>query len=245
MHGLRVDPQKFFDRWDAKTHAKHLNHDIIYTEYNPYTITARPSNRHGGINFGALNKEDGTRAVFIPRQDHAFIQFDYDAYHIRIMAKMVDFKIPNPSGHAWLAEQYGCSYEESKLRTFQNIYGGIKDTHIPFFYEIDKFIQTFWRNTQKTGFIQTPNRRIPLEFVENPNPQKVFNYLLQSMETELNMGILGELIQAGVCPILYQYDSFLFEVTQMEKNCIPMIQEIIESKGFPVKMSMGLRYSEL
>ena len=56
--GLRVDTEKFFDRWPAN--GKHLRGDIIWTEYNPYTLTSRPSNRHGGINFGALNKKDGS-----------------------------------------------------------------------------------------------------------------------------------------------------------------------------------------
>jgi hypothetical protein len=208
--GIRVESQKFFDRWDATTHTKHLHNNTIYTEYNPYTITSRPSNRHGGINFGALNKDDGTRDIFIPRENHAFVQFDYDAYHVRIMANLIGFKIPHESGHQWLANQYGMEYGESKGRTFQNIYGGIRDKHIPFFHKVDEFIQTYWRNTKATGFLQTPNRRIPLKFVEEPNAQKVFNYLLQSMETELNMMVLQDLVQNNYIPILYTYDSFLF-----------------------------------
>ena len=241
--GIRVDTKKYFDRWDASTHAKHLKGDIIYTQFNPYTITSRPANAHGGINFSALNKDDGTREVFVPRENKVFCQLDYDAYHIRIMAELVGFTIPEPSGHTWLAKQYGCSYEDAKVRTFQNIYGGIRDKHIPFFKEVDDFIQRFWSNTQRTGFIQTPKRRIPLKFVEQPNAQKVFNYLLQSMETELNMGVLAKLLEADYVPLFYTYDSFLFEVD--DKDTIREIKKIVENKGFPSKINIGRDYSEV
>ena len=36
-----------------------------YTEYNLYTSTGRPSNKFGGVNFAALNKEDGSRNSFV------------------------------------------------------------------------------------------------------------------------------------------------------------------------------------
>lgn len=242
--GLRIHTEKYFDRWDALYHTKHLVGDIIYTEYNPYTITSRPSNRHGGINFAALNKDDGTRDVFIPREGNVFLQLDYDAYHVRIMAEFIDFHIPEISGHSWLAKQYGIGYAESKGRTFRNIYGGVIDKHIPFFNEIDKFIQLFWDNTQKTGLIQTTKRRIPLEYVDEPNPQKVFNYLLQSMETEINIGILKKLIDAGFTPVLYSYDSFLFDIPP-NKELMREIKNITDSKGFPSKISIGRNYGEL
>jgi hypothetical protein len=40
---------------------------MVYSEYNPYTATGRPSNRFGGMNFAALNKKDGSRKQFISR----------------------------------------------------------------------------------------------------------------------------------------------------------------------------------
>jgi len=243
--GIKVDKEKFFDKWDAKYHAKHLKGDIIYTQFNPYTITSRPANSHGGINFSALNKDDGTRDIFIPREGKVFVQLDYDAYHIRIMAKIINYDIPDDSGHQWLAKQYGCDYGEAKVRTFQNIYGGIRDKHIPFFKEVDKFIQTFWSNTKHGEFIQTPKRRIPLKYVQDANAQKVFNYLLQSMETELNMDVLKKLNEMGHTPLFYTYDSFLFEVDKGDKDTVRKIKEIVEYKGFPSKIGVGMNYSEV
>ena len=124
-YGVRVDGKKFIDRYPQAT--KHLNNNIVYTEYNPYTVTSRPSNRFGGINFSALNKKDGTREVFIPKDGHIFLQMDYDAYHPRIIGKLIDYKLPDTSVHQWLADQYGVDYGESKGITFQLLYGGIPE----------------------------------------------------------------------------------------------------------------------
>jgi hypothetical protein len=244
--GLQVDTEKFFDRWpDA---SKHLNHNIIYTEYNPYTITSRPSNRHGGINFGALNKNDGTRECFIPREGKLYLQFDYDAYHVRIIGKIINYELPKTSTHQWLADQYGMDYDESKGRTFRILYGGVsdEDRKIPFFDKVDIFIQTFWEATQKSGIIQTPKRRIPLEWVEKPNAQKVFNYLLQSMETEFNIEAMKKLKENDLpLPILYTYDSFLFEFDDSEVDTIKGVKSVLESFGFPVHVDWGKNYGEV
>jgi hypothetical protein len=245
-YGVRVDTKKFIDRWPDG--SKQLKEDIIYTEYNPYTITSRPSNRHGGINFSALNKNDGTREVFIPRDGKLYLQFDYDAYHVRIIGKIVGYDLPTTSTHQWLADQYGCSYEDSKGRTFRILYGGVseEDKKIPFFKKVDEFIQTSWEATQKTGIIQTPKRRIPLLWVEQPNGQKVFNYLLQSMETEFNIEAMKKLKENDLpLPILYTYDSFLFEFDDSEVDTIKGVKSVLESFGFPVHVDWGKDYSKV
>ena len=245
-YGVRVDTKKFIDRWPDG--SKQLKEDIIYTEYNPYTITSRPSNRHGGINFSALNKNDGTRECFIPREGKLYLQFDYDAYHVRIIGKMIGYELPTTSVHQWLADQYRCSYEDSKGRTFRILYGGVseEDKKIPFFKKVDEFIQLSWEATRKTGIIQTPKRRIPLEWVEQPNAQKVFNYLLQSMETEFNIEAMKKLKENDLpLPILYVYDSFLFEFDGSEIESIKRVKSVLESFGFPVKPSWGSDYSKV
>jgi hypothetical protein len=249
-YGVRVDTKKFIDRWPDNTKHiyQHPQGDVVYTEYNPYTITSRPSNRHGGINFSALNKKDGSREVFIPPEDTLFLQFDYDAYHVRIIGKMIGYELPKTSVHQWLADQYGCSYEDSKGRTFRILYGGVsdEDKKIPFFKKVDEFIQLSWEATRKTGIIQTPKRRIPLEWVEQPNGQKVFNYLLQSMETEFNIEAMKKLKENNLpLPILYTYDSFLFEFDNTEIETIKGVKSVLESFGFPVKPSWGSDYSKL
>jgi hypothetical protein len=161
---------------------------------------------------------------------------------------MIGYELPKTSVHQWLADQYGCSYEDSKGRTFRILYGGVseEDKKIPFFKKVDEFIQLSWEATRKTGIIQTPKRRIPLEWVEQPNAQKVFNYLLQSMETEFNIEAMKKLKENDLpLPILYTYDSFLFEFDNTEIETIKGVNSVIESFGFPVKAAWGKNYGEV
>jgi len=245
--GIRVDRKKFIDRWPSN--GKQLKGDIVYTEYNPYTITSRPSNRHGGINFGALNKSDGSRDVFIPRKGKMFLQFDYDAYHVRIIGKLIKYKLPDTSVHQWLADQYGCDYGESKGRTFRILYGGVtdEDRKIPFFDKVDKFIHKMHKKAIQNGFLITPKgRKIPLGWIEQPNAQKLFNYILQATETEFNIEVMDKLKKEGLpLPILYSYDAFLYEFDETEVDTIKKIKSVLESYGFPVKADWGKNYGEV
>jgi hypothetical protein len=249
--GINVDREKFFDRWpDNSKHIKlHPQGDVVYTEYNPYTITSRPSNRHGGVNFSALNKKDGSRESFIPPEDSLFLQFDYDAYHVRIIGKLIKYKLPDTSVHQWLADQYGCDYGESKGRTFRILYGGVsdEDRKIPFFDKVDKFISKMQNQAVRNGYIQTPKgRKIPLSWIEKPNAQKLFNYILQATETEFNIEVLNKLKEKGLpLPILYTYDSFLFEFDDSEVETIKKIKSVLESYGFPVKADWGKNYGKV
>ena len=247
-YGVRVDEKKFIDRWPQA--QKHLKGDVVYTEYNPFTVTGRPSNRHGGVNYAALNKSDGSRDVFV--SDGIFLQMDYNAYHPRLIGKLIKFEMPDGNVHQWLADQYGCSVEESKGVTFQLLYGGIDDDfrQIPYFNAVADYIDNLWIETQKLGYLQTPHRIIPLEWIEGANPQKVFNYLLQAVETEMNVDVMGKVLDyikgSDIKFCLYTYDSFLFDVpTDVDKELVKGLKEIIEGSGFPVKPSWGLDYVKL
>jgi hypothetical protein len=246
--GIRVDGEKFIYRWPQS--QKQLNGDVVYTEYNPFTVTGRPSNRHGGVNYAALNKSDGSRDCFVA--DGIFLQMDYDAYHPRLIGKMIDYKLPDTSVHQWLAEQYGCDVGEGKGITFRLLYGGIDDEfrQIPYFDKVADFIEGFWKESVIKGYIQTPNRHIPIGWVEGANAQKVFNYLLQAVETETNVDkmvkILNYIKGTGISLELYTYDSFLFDVpVDVDKGLIKGLKEIIEEGGFPIKASWGKDYGNV
>ena len=48
----------------------------------------------------ALNKEDGTREKYISRfKNGSIIECDFDAYHLRLMAKVVDYKFSEKSSY--------------------------------------------------------------------------------------------------------------------------------------------------
>ena len=45
----------------------------------------------GGINFAALNKNDGERKCYIPEND-MFVEYDIQGYHPRLIGEMINFK---------------------------------------------------------------------------------------------------------------------------------------------------------
>lgn len=247
--GLNIDEDMFLN-----LHPKskiHIKSGKVYTEYNPFTATGRPSNRHGGVNYAALNKKDGSRKM-IHSSDKVFIHFDFDGYHPRLIGELIEYEMPETSAHEWLAEIYGTSYEEGKGITFQNLYGGIMDEYKdhPYYKKADDFIMSHWDLAQERGYIETQYRKILLSWIENVNPQKAFNYLLQAYETEKNMDKLKQIFQlingTDIYLCLYTYDSFLFEVPKdVDKELIRQVRTILSKDGFPVSYSYGTIYQEL
>lgn len=211
-----------------------------YSLYNNFTTTGRPSNTFGGVNYSALKKSDGSRD-FIVSKNGELVQFDFDGYHVRLIAKLVGEVIPEESAHEWLGKQYfgkdeltDEDYSNSKKITFQQLYGGI-DAHnleIPFFQKTEQYIQKMYKDFIVNGFISTPfGKRIPFTKIDNHNAQKVFNYYLQALETEQNVLLLTQLHKIlegkNTKLVLYTYDSFLFDVDSNENSILNEIQQIL------------------
>ena len=231
---------------------------MVYSEYNPYTATGRPSNRFGGMNFAALNKSDGSRKQFISRygKDGMLIEMDYDAYHLRLIGDVIDYKFPKGSVHKHMAKLYNVGYDEAKSLSFQYLYGHIPDRVLkknPFFKKVQVYIDEVWDQYKSSNSIKSDiyNKRIRKENLSNMNKNKVFNYLIQLTETESNMRMLTELIPKidGYKSklILYSYDSFLFDFYMPDGlNFIHKVKKIIEQSGkFPVKVCKGWNYHEM
>lgn len=234
------------------------DNELIYSEYNIYTSTGRPSNRFGGINFAALNKTDGSRSPFKSRfQNGMLIEFDYDAYHLRLIGELVGYKFPEGSVHKHMAEFYGnVSYEESKNKSFQYLYGHIPKEVIesnPFFSKVDGYINDIWKLYKREDFITSNiyNKKIYRKNLSEMNRNKLFNYLIQLTETENNMKMLNNLIPEmnnyESKLILYSYDSFLFDMNLNDGvDFLKNIKNVIEDGGlFPTKVSKGLNYNEM
>ena len=231
---------------------------MVYSEYNPYTSTGRPSNRFGGLNFAALNKTDGSRKQFISRygKEGMLVEMDYDAYHLRLIADVVDYKFPKGSVHKHMAKFYSVDYEESKKLSFQYLYGGIPyevSQLNPFFCKVEKYVDGVWKSYKSDKFIESDiyNKRIYRKNLSDMNKNKVFNYLIQLMETESNMRMLTELLPEieGYKSklVLYSYDSFLFDFYLPDGlKFLKKVKGIIEQNGkFPVKVSKGWNYHEM
>ena len=253
--GVKVDREKFIDSFNYPEQYLRKN-DIVFTQYNPYTITGRPSNRHMGVNYSALNKSDGSRDVFVSRfPNGTLLQFDYESYHIRLIAGMIGFKLPTDiSAHQYFANLYGVDYETAKGITFRYLYGGLDDDarKIPFFQKVEEYIQSVHRGFVISGKLTTPlfKREIHFARIEGATEQKVFNYLLQALETEVNYMKIGQLwdkLDSKMSkPILYTYDALLFDIHPIERDeIIRIVKEVMETGGFPVRIYEGKNYGDL
>ena len=231
--------------------------EIVYSEYNLYTSTGRPSNRFGGINFAALNKSDGSRKPFVSRFENGMlVEFDYDAYHLRLIGEVVNYKFPDGSVHEHMGEFYGCDYQESKNRSFQYLYGHIPIEVVqinPFFGAVHDYINKIWSEYKQGDFITSNiySKKIYRKNLSEMSRNKLFNYLIQLMETENNMKMLSNLIpfleSYKSKLILYSYDSFLFDFNLDDGvDFLKKTKKIIESNGlFPTKTSKGTNYHEM
>ena len=230
---------------------------VVFSEYNLYTSTGRPSNRFGGINFAALNKTDGSRKSYVSRfKNGVLVEMDYDAYHLRLIADKVGYTFPEGSVHKHMAEFYGVDYEEAKRLSFQYLYGFIPQDVIemnPYFSRVHDYIEELWKEYNLKEFIVSDiyNRRLYKKNLSDMNANKLFNYTIQLMETENNMKVLSKLIPEIKDDrsklILYSYDSFLLDFNMKDSlNYLKKVKKILEQNGkFPVKVSWGLSYHEM
>jgi len=260
-NGLYTNYEQFINKFNGVP----VYDRFAYSEYNVYTTTGRPSNRFGGINFAALNKDNGQRASFISRfgENGFMLSFDYDAYHLRLLAELVDYQFPeNVSVHEHLGKFYfgkeelsEAEYSESKSISFRQLYGGIGQEYleIPFFYKVHQYTQLIWEKFREDGYIETPlfGRRLFKSFFSEMNASKLLNYLLQSFETERNIAVIHNILLRtqpySSKLILYTYDAFLWDFDKRDgAMIIKLIKEELEQQGkYPVKLEIGPDYHNM
>ena len=259
-NGLKVSVEKI-----NKNIMKSVNvnsDDIMFTQYNICTTTGRPSNRFNTINFAALNKESGIRETFISRfENGSLVEFDFESYHLRIIGNLIDYKLPLESIHEYLGKQYfnkdvltDDEYEQSKQISFRQLYGGVMNEykHIKFFADTEKYIETIWKQWKRVGYIESPvsGRRLYKKNYPVLNAQKLFNYLIQLLETEINMNKIFELnkflTKYNTKLVLYTYDSFLFDFDFNDgKRCIKGIEKILQEGNYLVRKYVGANYNDM
>ena len=253
-----VNETCFKNRFDAKVHGGY-----VYSQYNIYTATGRPSNRFGGVNYAALQKDDGSRSCFISRfgDKGTMMMVDYSAFHPHIICELTDFKLsPTVDFYAYMAKL--CFKKENvdlqdisdaKSLTFRQLYGGVEDeySHIKFFYNLKGVIDTHWDEYRETGYTKTPIFGRKIKNVVDPNPNKIFNYILQATETEISVPILGRvnlyLKNKKSKAVLYTYDSVLFDISldELDEVKTTIISLMRDNDRFPVKCYVGNSYADL
>ena len=147
-----------------------------------------------------------------------------------------------------------------KMWWIKTLYGGIdKETRekVPFFDLTHNYINKKWNEINTHNLVSTDiyRRKLLFKNYEDLNRNKVFNYLIQALETESNIKkillIQDYLLKKKTKLVLYGYDSFLFDFSQQDGvETLKDIKSILEAgtsldnKHF-TKSKMGLNYGDM
>jgi hypothetical protein len=256
--GIALDTHVFNMNFKPKNTKFNIKDNKIYTQYNLYNFTSRPTNSFNNINFAALPKHGEARSAIIPQNDILF-EFDYEAYHPRILAKLIGYEFGKESVHEYLGKMYFKTdnltqeqYQQSKELTFKQLYGGVFPQYkdIPFFQKVAQYTDEIWEIYKTKGYLELIGGR-KLFNIENPTPQKLLNYKLQSGETFYNVHSIKKLQEYLVTKksniTLYTYDSILIDYSREDgKETLKEIKSLLESTfKFKVKAKYGTNYNNL
>jgi len=242
--GISVNTSEY-KRYFEKDDVHHT-----YTHYNLNTTTTRPSNTFGGISFNTLNKDNGERECFIPSND-IFIELDVSAYHVILLCHLVDHDFGGEDIHQSFATLYGVDYQRAKEITFQQLYGGIwkQYENLVYFSKVKKYTEQLWQQFTTEGYIECPvsQYRFERDKMDEMNPQKLLNYVLQNFETATNVKLMWKIFRTlrgkNTKLVLSVYDSFLFDVDESETEVMPQILEIFKQHNLNVKVKAGDTYN--
>ena len=225
--------------------------NTVLTSYNLYNVTSRPTNAFNSVNFAAIPKSPEHRKCFRPTGDY-FVELDFDGYHLRLLSEQIEYPLSSESAHKQLAKQYFNKeeiteeeYNEAKQINFHAIYGKIPEkwAFLEIFDKIDKFIRELWRRFEDDGEVLAPiSGKSFGRGLNDMNPQKLMNYIMQSLETSRNILILKEVLRylkdKKTKLVLYTYDALLFDFHKEDgKETLEKLQEILESDGkYPIKV---------
>ena len=242
--GIKIN-QKQFERYFDRDEGEY-----VYTKYNLNTTTTRPSNTFGGINFSALNKDNGERKCFIPRND-LFYEMDISAYHPTLLANSLHYSFDSDDVHGSFAKMYKVDYKKAKEITFKQIYGGIWKQYeeLEFFKKVKVYTDKLWHSFENEGYVECSISGYKFEKskMDNMNPQKLLNYVLQNLETANNVLILWDIFKIlrgkNTKLVLYVYDSFLFDVDESETEVLEEINNIFKKFKLNTKSKKGKNYN--
>jgi len=254
-NGIAID-QELFDKVYT-TNIKHfsIKNGLIYGSYNLYNVTGRPTNAFNGINFLAIQKDKDHRQCFLPTND-LLVEFDFDSYHLRLIAKLTGYVWDEKPPHIILGKQYfntedlsEAQYKKAKEITFKQLYGGIEEKYkeIPFFATLNSYIETEWKKYSTFGAVVLPTGRT-IKKTQGLNKLQLFNYIVQNMETKENVEKIEKLLEylkdKRTDLILITYDSFLFDFSAQDgKQTLIDIKNILQQGDMIVKHKYSKDYS--
>lgn len=241
--GITVDKRLFFKSHPPAIEDRSFKYNKIFTYYNLYNTTTRPTNSFNGINFSTLSKD--TRNGIIAANDF-LIEIDFKEYHPRLIADQIGYEV-DISIYEDIAVKLEITRDEAKKKTFQHLYGTNEQIDLDFFKQINEFKHKKFKEYQQLGYLELFGaKRIQ---IDDPNENKLLSYLIQSLETYNNVEVLSKILpllqNINTKIIHYLYDSMLLDVAKDDEKTLKKIIKIASSGGFPIKISHGKNYRDM
>lgn len=255
--GLRVDIHEFVERFKPTNPEFSMQGEVVYNSYNLNNATSRPTNSFNAVNFLAIPKGKEFRRLFKP-QNSKFVEMDFDGYHIRLVADLVGYPLScEEKAHKQLAKQYlhksdfsAEEYAKAKALNFQMIYGSPSEEcgDLEFSRKIQRFIVDFWKEFEQGTSSNLETGKVFSQELEDMYPQKLFNYLIQSLETSRNVRVLYRVLKrlqhCKTKVVLVTYDSFLIDWDEEEEGILEEIKDLMEQEQGELKYPVGIKVSD-
>ena len=252
--GIRVIEKPFIELFKPQNPVFNIQDNIVYTSYNLNNITSRPTNAFNSVNFTAIPKAPEFRKAIIPRNDY-FVEFDYDGYHLRLLCEQIGYELTEEPAHRQLAKLYykkeeitDEEYQKAKQTNFHAIYGKIPPEYafLEVFDKIQTYIDRLWKQFKEQGYVEDPisGRRFTQD-LPDMHPQKLMNYMMQSIETSRNTLVSKELLKylqgKKTTIALYTYDALLLDFKEDDgKHILQDIDQIIsQNNKYPTNVKVG------
>lgn len=248
---------------DVPFNLKPIYNNIIYPEYNIFTNTGRfYQHKYNLLN---LNKNNGIRSIIKSRYNKKglLLYFDYNSRHMYLIADLIkEILDENPY------KKFGKilfnktdindeEYSKTKEVLFKLMYSNKSNmlNNIDFFKKMNKFIDELYLVFNINNYVETElfNRKIYKNVIGNINKNKLFNYYIQSYETERSINVINninDLIENKNYLsklILFVFDGFLIDYNMDDgKQFITDIKNIItEGEKYPISLYFGENYHNL
>jgi len=223
QNGVGIIYDGFNKMFKPKNPLYNTYNNVVYTDYNLYNSTSRPTNTFNSVNFAAIPKTPEHRKCFKPQND---LQLAKQYF-----------------GKDEITDE---EYNKAKQINFHAIYGKIPEEHknLKIFKEIQEYIDSMWTSFKQGGYVWNPQsgKHFTNE-LKDMNPAKLMNYMMQSLETSNNITILKDILKylrnKKSFITLYTYDAILFDFNKEDgKETLEDIKKIMENKGkYPIKFN--------
>ena len=125
-------------------------------------------------------------------------------------------------------------------------------SNLDYFKKVEQLKLKIYNDYINNGYILTPiyKRKLEYDIIGDISKSKLFSYYIQAYETELNIDKINKCIEyckdKEIIPILYVYDSILFDIPpKINKQYIIDLKHILEEGNYKLKCYIGSNYNDL